>query len=355
MAFSILMLSGDRTAFIDSPFRNRLLTYAREATLVVFVTGVGEKKHESLENLTIIYPGGSSRVHNFFRLLSVVRQYSRNVSVVTAQDPYFTGLVGVWAAWRRAPLNIQVHGPLFDAAFVSESFRHRVESLVARFVLRYATCVRVVSENTRTAAARVTRAPITVLPIAVETKQFDVVYPRPHEYGDAPVILAASRLSKEKHITRILDALVTIPEAKLYIAGDGPERSALSAYAAARGLRDRVRFLGFKNPIAPYMQHASVVVHASRYESYCLTLVEAVLSRVPVVTTDVGVARQLPPKTVRIVGEGPGALAQALTEMLKSPPDAATLAEARAACTRILLTSEETSKLFLESLKTCRI
>lgn len=355
MAFSILMLSGDRTAFIDSPFRNRLITYAREATLVVFVTGVGERKHESLENLTIIYPGGSSRVHNFFRLLRAARHYSRTVSVVTAQDPYFTGLVGVWAAWGRVPLNIQVHGPLFDSAFVSESLRHRVESLVARFVLRYATCVRVVSEKTRAAAARATRAPITVLPIAAETKQFDAVYPRPHEYGNAPVILAASRLSKEKHITSILDALVAVPKAELYIAGDGPERSTLSAYAAALGLTDRVHFLGFKNPIAPYMQHASVVVHASRYESYCLTLVEAVLSRVPVVTTDVGIARQLPPETVRIIEGGSETLAHALAETLEHPPDAAALAEARVRCTRTLLTSEETSRQFLESLKTCRI
>jgi glycosyltransferase involved in cell wall biosynthesis len=349
------MLSGDRTAFVDSPFRNRLMAYAREATLVVFVTGVGEPKRESLENLTIIYPGGTSRIHNFLRLLSAARGYSRGVSVVTAQDPYFTGLAGVWASWGRAPLNIQVHGPLFDSAFVSESLRHRIESLVAHFVLRSASCVRVVSEKTRAAAARVTRAPITVLPIAAETKQFEVEHPRPPEYGSAPVILAVSRLSKEKQIHLMLDALVSVPVAHLYIAGDGPERDALAAHARVRGLTDRVHFLGFKNPIAPYMQHASVVLHTSRYESYCLTLVEAVLARVPVVTTDVGVARELPKETVRIIGTETGALPTALKEALERPPSVEALANARDTYLRTLLTSEETSRRFLESLKTCRI
>jgi glycosyltransferase involved in cell wall biosynthesis len=351
--FRVLMLSGDPTAFMDSPFRTRLLSYVQEVELTVVVTGVGLRKTETLQGLTLVYPGGMSRVQNFFNILSAARRLSRGVSVVTAQDPYLTGLVGVYAAWGRCPLQLQVHGPLFDAAFSTESLRHRIESLLARLVLPLATCVRVVSEKTRAAAARVTRAPITVLPIAADTAQFEKTYPRPKEYGDAPVILAASRLSKEKNIPQILGALLLVPRAHLYIAGDGAERSALDAYAAQLQLSDRVHFLGFRNPIAPYLQHASVVVHASRYESYCLTLVEAVLARTPLVTTDVGVARELPQELVTVVSRNVASIAAALQHAIDVPPDDATRDRARHTLSEKLLSSEETSRRFLASLKTC--
>lgn len=353
MAFSVLMLSGDPTAFTDSPFRARLLSYAEDVTLTVIVTGVGVAKSETLRNLTLIYPGGASRVQNFFRMLSAARRLSRGVSVVTAQDPYFTGLVGAYAAWGRAPLQLQVHGPLFDSAFTTESLRHRIESLIARFVLPMASCVRVVSEKTRAAAARVTTAPITVLAVAADTSQFEKTYPRPTEYVDAPIVLAASRLSKEKNIPLILDALALVPSAHLYIAGEGPERAALAARAAKLGLTDRLHFLGFKNPIAPYMQHASVVVHASHYESYCLTLVETVLSRTPLVTTDVGVARELPKELVTIVLDQAADMAAAVTRVIEHPPDQSVRDLASDTLNKTLLTSDETSRRFLASLKSC--
>ena len=42
----------------------------------------------------------------------------------------------------------------------------------------------------------------------------------------------------------VIDAVAAIPGAALLIAGEGPERAALEAQIAARGVADRVRLLG---------------------------------------------------------------------------------------------------------------
>jgi glycosyltransferase involved in cell wall biosynthesis len=350
-----VMISGDRTVLEEgSAVRERVVRYADAlGSLTVIVTGRGESKRYSDGPLTILYPGGSSFVSNFIRMTRVARAESRGADVVTAQDPYFIGLVGLIAAWGRAPLQIQIHGALFARAFMLESLRHAVESVLALVVLRAASCVRSVSEQSARAARRVTLAPVSVLPVNVAVDSFTHTYPCPKEYGDHPRILAVSRLSHEKNIVRIIRAFATLTtDAHLYIAGEGPMRRSLELSVKSLELEDRVHFLGWVTPQA-YMAHATCVVHASLYEGYCMTLVEAVLSGVPVVTTDVGVARQLPSELTRVVAQSDAALAEGLRDVLAHPVEPSVRERARAGLKGQLLSPEETSRRFVELLLTC--
>lgn len=337
-----------------SAVRQRVVRYAAAlGELVIVVTGRGESKRITQGPLIIVYPGGSSFVGNFIRMTRVARAESRGAHVVTAQDPYFIGLVGRIAAWGRAPLQIQIHGALFSRAFMFESARHFVESALALVVLRAASCVRSVSEQSAQMVRRVSRAPVSVLPVSVETESFLDTYPCPKEYGDHPRILAVSRLSHEKNIARIIRAFALVPsDAHLYIAGEGPMKKSLELSVQSLGLGDRVHFLGWVAPQA-YMAHATVVVHASLYEGYCMTLVEAVLSGVPVVTTAVGVAEELPKAVTTVVAHSDTALAKGLTEVLRHPPSAQARAEARTAMREVLLSPEETSTRFVALMLTC--
>ena len=74
----------------------------------------------------------------------------------------------------------------------------------------------------------------------------------------------------------------------LLIAGDGPEREALTALRDDLGLTDAVHFLGPVHPIAALYPQLDVVVLSSRTEGLPNVLLEALAADRAVVATRVG-------------------------------------------------------------------
>jgi glycosyltransferase involved in cell wall biosynthesis len=83
---------------------------------------------------------------------------------------------------------------------------------------------------------------------------------------------------------RIRDAL---PEARLVLIGDGPDRPELERLATRLGVLDSVYFLGFLEHAVDVLPALDVFVLASRREGLSRALMEAMLAGVPVVATDV--------------------------------------------------------------------
>lgn len=68
---------------------------------------------------------------------------------------------------------------------------------------------------------------------------------------------------------------------RLYIIGDGPDRTALEAQAAERGIGGKVCFLGNQpNPYC-YMTHMDAFLSTSRYEGQPLNIMEAMAVGLP--------------------------------------------------------------------------
>jgi glycosyltransferase involved in cell wall biosynthesis len=87
-------------------------------------------------------------------------------------------------------------------------------------------------------------------------------------------------------------AVAALPGVRLAIVGDGPQRGAVTA--AARGLAPgRVDFLGPVVDPALTLAAADVLVLPSRTEGIPAVLIEAGLSGLPVVATDVGGVREV--------------------------------------------------------------
>lgn len=101
-----------------------------------------------------------------------------------------------------------------------------------------------------------------------------------------PTILSVGRLSPEKGTIDLVEAFaaVTTPQARLVLAGDGPERRRLEERVAALGLGERVTFLGHVDP-TPWYRQARVVVVPSHTEAFGLVLVEALAHGLPIVAT----------------------------------------------------------------------
>lgn len=109
--------------------------------------------------------------------------------------------------------------------------------------------------------------------------------PRP----DGPVLVASGRLTKQKGFPYLLEALRILRQrtpATLWLLGDGELRAELEAQAAALGIADAVRFLGFQADPHAFVRAADVFVLSSVLESFGNVIVEAMAVGTPVVATD---------------------------------------------------------------------
>ena len=113
-----------------------------------------------------------------------------------------------------------------------------------------------------------------------------------------PVILAAGRLVDEKGFPELFDALRSV-EARLWVAGDrlpsdhaGSVAAAMARIEADADLCARIRFLGHRTDMAALYRAADLYVLASHREGMPRSIVEAMLSGLPVVATDIRGSRE---------------------------------------------------------------
>ncbi|MFR5592106.1 MAG: glycosyltransferase [Clostridium perfringens] len=79
----------------------------------------------------------------------------------------------------------------------------------------------------------------------------------------------------------------------IYILGDGDERLKLERYINDNKLNENVRILGFVENPYPYIKKSVATILTSLSEGFSLALVESVMLNTPIISTDVGVAREL--------------------------------------------------------------
>ncbi len=103
---------------------------------------------------------------------------------------------------------------------------------------------------------------------------------------DAPLLLGLGRLHENKAFDVLLDALARIPDAYLWLAGEGPKRGELEAQAEKLGIKPRVRFLGWRDDISALLASCDVFVCPSRHEPLGNVVVEAWAQSKPVVAAD---------------------------------------------------------------------
>ena len=142
-----------------------------------------------------------------------------------------------------------------------------------------------------------------------------------------PIWLGCGRLIYYKGFRNAIRALARVP-GTLLLVGDGPERPALEAEAAALGLADRVAFLGAMHylDIVPYYlaAHAFWFPSNARSEAFGLVQVEAMAAGCPVLNTAIphsGVAWVSPHEEtgLTVPMDDPAALAAAANRLLDEP------------------------------------
>lgn len=118
------------------------------------------------------------------------------------------------------------------------------------------------------------------------------------------VVLAIGRLHRQKGFDWLLEVVAGVidqlPQLRLVIAGDGPERERLVRLARQLGLADRVDFLGWRPDVRPLLQMADLFVLSSRWEGMPNAVLEAMAAGKPIAATRAeGVAELLGPASDR--------------------------------------------------------
>ena len=156
--------------------------------------------------------------------------------------------------------------------------------------------------------------------------------------ASGPLVAVVSRLNRLKGVEYFLDAAALLArdfdDARFLIVGDSVSQSyrdELEAYAASRGLRDRVVFTGFRSDVPELLSEVSVLALPSLSEGLSNVVLEAMAAYVPVVATAVG-------GTPEIIDDGvtgllvpprrAPALAQAISSLLADPERRRVMGEA---------------------------
>lgn len=115
-------------------------------------------------------------------------------------------------------------------------------------------------------------------------------------------IVTVCRLEPPKGLDLALDACAILVQQGLklhwYFVGDGTLRQDLEQQAKTLGIDNYVSFLGFRENPYPYMKAGDLYVQSSRYEGLGLTLIEARLLGLPLISTNF-------PTAYHIIEQGP--------------------------------------------------
>lgn len=111
-------------------------------------------------------------------------------------------------------------------------------------------------------------------------------------------MLMISRLEPVKNIEGVINVLKQLKNKtdlnlRLIIAGSGQSESALKQQVKDLGLENQVTFLGFINDPYPYLLNADLYILNSHSEGFSNSLVEAMYSKTPSLSTRVGAAPEI--------------------------------------------------------------
>ncbi len=124
-----------------------------------------------------------------------------------------------------------------------------------------------------------------------------IVNPMPYQLDEIPIselngknIVWVGRIANEKLPVNAIDVFNQVlqkePDAKMTIVGSGSEviENDMHKRVEKHGIADKVEFVGFQEDVRPFYANADVFLCTSKYEGFCLTILEAQSAGVPVVS-----------------------------------------------------------------------
>ncbi|MEP3638200.1 MAG: glycosyltransferase family 4 protein [Paracoccaceae bacterium] len=215
------------------------------------------------------------------------------------------------------PFSFTLHGP----SDLTDPARWRLDLKVARAA--FVSCISYYARSQAMLAAHPDHwDKLKIIHCGVEPSR----YAPAETPNTAPEIVFVGRLAAVKGVRLLFDAFQTaretVPDLRLTLVGDGPDRAALETAAAPLG--DAVTFAGYQtqDAVADILARSDMMVLPSFAEGVPVVLMEAMASQIPVIATRVaGVAELVQDGTSGFV-LAPGdvdALARAIVTLAQNP------------------------------------
>lgn len=109
--------------------------------------------------------------------------------------------------------------------------------------------------------------------------------------SDALHVVSVGRLADQKNVALLIQSwprvIAALPNARLWIVGDGGDRAELEGLAGRLGISSSCRFLGYHNNAHTFIAAADLLVVTSMYESFGYVALEGCACGTPVVASKV--------------------------------------------------------------------
>ncbi|MEL6530219.1 MAG: glycosyltransferase [Pseudomonadota bacterium] len=142
---------------------------------------------------------------------------------------------------------------------------------------------------------------------------------------NAPLLTCVGALIERKGQDIAISALPSLPETRLVLVGKGDDQNRLEALARDLRVAERVHFAGsLDHDLMPLiLSAADAMVLPTVSEGLANAWVESIACGTPVITTDVGGARELINNDIagRLIERTPESVVSAVQALLATPPD----------------------------------
>jgi glycosyltransferase involved in cell wall biosynthesis len=148
--------------------------------------------------------------------------------------------------------------------------------------------------------------------------------------------------------------LTTRPDLRFFAVGQGPQLEEIRALVAERGLEDRFHILGERHDVFDLLAAVEVFALSSLWEGFPIAIMEAMSSGLPCAATSVGGVPDAIENGVEgiLVAPGnPGAMADAILEIVSDPPRRLAMGEA-ARARSVRFDIRETEAALLQTYRT---
>lgn len=221
----------------------------------------------------------------------------------------------------KIPTAITEHWTIFPSKTLTSA-----RKFLARFAMNNSNIIFPVSNNLMESIQYYNiKNKFSVIPNCIDISIFQ--YSKENTNGNKIKLLCVALLAPKKGINFLIEAIDIIRnnsnlDITLDIIGDGPNRIEYENKTKILDLQSQIKFLGFKNKIkiAKAMKTSDIFILPSLVENLPCVIIEALVSGLPVIATNVGGVSEMinqnngilvPPKDVNL-------LSQAIINMIKN-------------------------------------
>jgi phosphatidylinositol alpha-mannosyltransferase len=243
---------------------------------VLFVGGSADMKSPMATTVQVSASGDPDTIHDVLA--------EHNFDILHFHEPWVPILSRQMLA-RSNTINIATFHAKMPDNPVSKTMQ-KVITPYTRSILKYIDVMTTVSDPGGEYIRQLTDQPIHMITNGIDLRRYK---PKKHPKMPSPTIFYVGRLEKRKGVKYLLRAFALVeqqlPDARLLIAGDGPDRKKLELLSTELGLQN-VEFLGYvsDDEKIEYMQSVDLVCAPAIYgEAFGIVLIEALACGAPVV------------------------------------------------------------------------